>query len=284
MTITDIATQRGAKLVRANGIDISYTEVGEGPPLVLLHGGLASTGPAWAGSPVAHVDHLATLGTQFRVIAPDTRGSGGTVHSGGPATFEVLAADVIALIEALGLVSPFVAGFSEGAATATIVAVRRPDLVRGLVNHGGFDYFESPAEVAQGVRQFFGGDPHATKADPDAAEAAFRSIPPMADTFTRMQEDYDGAQGEGHWRTYLELFFNRHIAPLGVTLSDLSTISLPALVLTGDRDMFCSVEAACATYRTLAAGELAVVPNAGHEITTGVIECMGEFIARYVGG
>jgi pimeloyl-ACP methyl ester carboxylesterase len=236
----------------------------------------------WAGSPVAHVDHFATLGKHFRVIAPDTRGSGATVHPGGPATFDVLADDVAALIETLGLDRPFVAGFSEGGATATMVALRRPELVRALVNHGGFDYFEAPDAVAQGVRYAFGGSPDATKADADAAERTFRSVPSMTTTFTTMQADYDDAQGDGHWRAYLELFFDRNVTPLGATVETLAAITAPALILTGDRDMFCSVEAACATFRSLATGELGVLPNTGHEITPAVIDTTIDFLSRHV--
>jgi pimeloyl-ACP methyl ester carboxylesterase len=282
MTIADIAAQRGANLIRANGIDIAYTEVGHGPPLVLLHGGLASTGPAWAGSPVAHVDHMTALGKHFRVIAPDTRGSGATVHTGGPATFDVLADDVLALIDALGLHHPLIAGFSEGGATATLVALRRPDAVCAVVNHAGFDYFDPEAHVPQGVRQVFGGSPDATEADPDAAERFFQSVPPMASTFATMKADYDHAQGEGHWRTYLGQFFDRSVASLGCTVDDFARITMPTLILTGDRDMFCSVEAACVAYRTVAAGELAIVPNTGHEITSAIVDAMIDFLARRV--
>lgn len=74
MTIADVAAERGAKLIRANGIDIAYTDVGDGPPLMLLHGGLVSTGPGWAGSPAAHVDHLGALGEHFRGHRPPTHG------------------------------------------------------------------------------------------------------------------------------------------------------------------------------------------------------------------
>jgi len=159
MPITDIPARRRAKIVHANGIDIAYTEVGDGPPLVLLHGALASTGPAWAGSPVAFVDHLHTIGKHFRVIAPDTRGSGGTVHPGGPATFDVLADDVAALISALDLDRPVIAGFSEGGATATYVTLRHPDAVRAVVNDAGFDIFDPHAMAHHSVRPMFGGSP-----------------------------------------------------------------------------------------------------------------------------
>ena len=281
MTITDIAARRGAKLVKANGIDIAYTEVGDGPPLILLHGAFASGGPAWAGSPVAYVDHMEALGKHFRVIAPDTRGSGATVHPGGPATFDVLADDVIALIDTLGLERPLLAGFSEGGATATIVALRRPDLVGALVNHAGFDIFDPHAPAHHMLRPVFGGHPEATAADPDAAERAFQAMPPMAATFATMQADYDGAQGDGHWRAYLGQFFDRAVAPLGYSVGDFAALAAPTLILAGDRDMFCPVEAACAAYRALAAGELGIVGNSGHEITPAAVEGMTDFLLRH---
>jgi pimeloyl-ACP methyl ester carboxylesterase len=281
MPIADIAARRGAKLIHANGIDIAYTEVGDGPPLVLLHGALVSTGPAWAGSAVAFVDCMHTLGKHFRVVAPDTRGSGATVHPGGPATFDVLADDVAALVDILELDRPMIAGFSEGGATATYVALRHPDIVRAVVNHAGFDIFDPHAPAHQGVRPMFGGRPDATAADPDAAERAFQSIPPMAATFATMKADYDDAQGDGHWRRYLGLFFDRAVAPVGYAVDDFAGITAPTLILTGDRDMFCTVEAACSAYRTLRAGELGIAPNTGHEITVSIIDAMTDFLARH---
>ncbi len=229
-------------------------------------------------------DYLAALSKHFRVIAPDTRGSGATVHGGGTASFDVLADDVVALIDALGLERPLLAGFSEGGATATMVALRHPDLPRALVNHAGFDYFDPAGPVPQGVRLMFGGRPDATEADPDAAARNFASIPPMAATFATMQADYGHAQGEGHWRTYLGLFFDRSVAPLGSTVDDFGRITAPTLVLTGDRDMFCSVEAACVAYRKLPTGELGIVPNTGHEITGAIVDSMIEFLVRHSTG
>lgn len=282
MTTDETAAQRGVKTVDANGIDIAYVDVGDGPPLVLLHGALASTGPAWAGSTNAYVDSLPALAEHFRVIAPDTRGSGATAHSGGSAGFDVLAADVLALIDALGLDRPLIAGFSEGAATATLVALRRPEFIGALVNHGGFDYFDAQhmaQQIEHGFRPLFGGRPDATTADPDAAERAFQEIPPMAATFTTMQADYDSAQGDGHWRTYLGQFFDRTTAGVGRTTDDFPALTMPTLLLVGDRDMFCPVEVACAAYRALPEGSLAVVPNTGHDITPPILNTMIQFLS-----
>jgi len=281
MSTYDVAASRGAKLAHANGIEIAYSETGDGPPLVLLHGAFVSTGPAWAGSPVAHVDHLATLAKHFRVIAPDTRSSGATVHPGGPATFDVLANDVASLIETLGLARPAVVGFSEGGTTATVLALRHPDSVSTLVNHAGFDYFDPYAPAHQMLRPVFGGRPDATTADPDATERAFAGVPEMADTLARMKADYDGAQGEGHWRDYLGQFFDRCVEPVEYGVEDVGRLSMPTLILTGDRDHFCPPSAAAAAYETLEHGELAVLPATGHEITPAVIDTIVAFLIRY---
>lgn len=277
----DIAAQRDARLVRANGIDIAYTDVGDGPPLVLLHAAWASTGPARAGPGIAYVDHLTTLAKHFRVIAPDTRGSGATGHPGGPVTFDVLTADVLALLDALDLDRTLIAGFSEGAATATLVARSEPTRIQALVNHAGFDYFEAHEAMAAQIRMMFGGGPDATEADPAAAERTLAEIPPMAANFATMQADYDDAQGDGYWCTYLGQFFDCHVAPFGHITDDLASLAIPTLILTGDRDMFCSVEAACVAYRTLEAGELGIVANTGHDITGAVIDVMVGFLRAH---
>ncbi len=273
--------ERGARLVRANGIDIAYVEAGDGPPLMLLHGGFVSTGPAWAASPAAYVGHMATLAKHFRVIAPDTRGSGATVHRDGTASYALLAEDVLALIGALGLECPLLAGFSDGAAIATVVAIRQPDAIAALAAHAGYDIFVPDAPVFSMGRSLFGGSPEATEADPNAAERAFQSMPPMAAMFEVTKADYDSAQGEGHWRQYLRIFFDRATRSPGYSLDDFRSITAPALILTGDRDHFCSVEDAALAYRNLPAGELAVLPDTGHAITAGVIDTTIDFLLRH---
>ena len=178
---------------------------------------------------------------------------------------------------ALGLDRPLLAGSSEGGATATLVALRRPELVRAVVNHAGFDYFDA-ARMAQqlerGFRPLFGGHPGATSADPDSAERAFLAVPPTAATFTTMQSDYDSAPGEGRWRAYLGEFFDRTPAGVGSTTGDFAGLATPTLLVAGDRDLFCPVEVACAAYRALPAGVLGIAPDTGHDITTPIIDLM----------
>ena len=91
MTNSPSTTDRGGAFVHANSIDIHYVEKGQGKPLLLLHGGLVSTGPIWHGAPVSYNDHMDRLAEHFRVIAPDTRGAGATVHKEGTPSMSLLA-------------------------------------------------------------------------------------------------------------------------------------------------------------------------------------------------
>lgn len=267
--------------VSANGIDIHYLDQGEGEPLVLLHGGMVSTNPIWTGVPIAYASHMDTLAERFRVIAPDTRGGGKTRHTGGPISFDLLADDVAALIDALELDRPLIAGFSEGAITATILGIRHPEAVRAIVNDAGFDAFDPNASTIAMMRQILGGSPDATEPDPDAAARGFEASAQMRPMFELMRSDQDSGQGEGHWRTYLRLSWDRCTQDPGYA-ADLAKITAPTLILVGDRDEFCSVEMATVAYRQLQSGELAILPGHGHYIPPAAIQTTVEFCTRHL--
>ena len=267
-------------LVRANGIDIHITESGDrdAPPLLLLHGGLVSTNPIWEPTPIAYNAHVPGLAERFRVIAPDERGSGRTTHPGGHVSMSLLADDVAALVEALDLGHPAVAGFSSGGLTATILGIRHPGVARALVNDAGYECLNPQASSFAMLRQMLGGSPEAAEADPDAAAAFFASQPDMAAMFELMQADQDAGAGPGNWRTYLRNTFERATRWPGYSFDDLATIDVPTLVLVGDRDQFCTVEEGVTTYRHLLHGQLAVVPSTGHVITSAKIAVLQEFL------
>jgi pimeloyl-ACP methyl ester carboxylesterase len=273
-------TTADARTVHANGIKIHYLEQGEGSTLILLHGGVVSTNPIWSGIPIAYASYMEALAAHFRVIAPDTRGGGRTRHGDGPMTFDVLADDVAALIKALGLERPAVAGFSEGGITATIVGIRHPGTVSAIVNDAGFDAFDPAAPTVPMMRQILGGSPDATEANPDIAAQQFEASEQMRPIFELMKRDQDEGQGDGHWRTYLRLSWERVMNFPGYTYSDLASVTAPTLILSGDRDEFCQVEQAVAAYRHLPDGELAILPGHGHYIPPAAIEATIEFLQR----
>jgi pimeloyl-ACP methyl ester carboxylesterase len=281
MSVQEIRkSDRGGAFVHANGIDIHYVEVGQGEPLVLLHGGVVSTSSLWRNHPFAYADHMETLGQHFRVIAPDTRGAGLTEPGDGTASFAVLAEDVRALIDVLGLDRPMIGGFSEGAITATVLALTHPDSVRAIVNDAGYDMFNPESPTFMMMRMTLGGSPDATAGDPDAVERFFSASPEMKHTLEVMKADHDG-HGEGYWRTYITNAFPRTTQPLGHTFDDLAKVTAPTLVLAGDRDAFCSVEEGVVAFRKLPNAELAILPHTEHLLTPAKIATTIEFLERH---
>jgi pimeloyl-ACP methyl ester carboxylesterase len=108
------------KYVEANGLRMYYEVYGEGEPLLLIHGGTA-TSRSWES-------HLPAFAEHFRVFAPDSRGHGRTDNPADELGYLLMADDVAALIEALGLQRPLVLGYSDGGQISLELAIRYPGL------------------------------------------------------------------------------------------------------------------------------------------------------------
>jgi pimeloyl-ACP methyl ester carboxylesterase len=118
-------TQGTGQYADVNGIRLYFEIQGTGRPLVLLHGGLGSGemfGPLLPALTAAH-----------QVIAVDLQGHGRTADIDRPIDVRLMADDIAALIEHLGLDRPDVFGYSLGGGVAFFTAVRHPELVGKLV-------------------------------------------------------------------------------------------------------------------------------------------------------
>ncbi len=123
--------------VNAGVLNVGYAEAGpaDGPVALLLHG--------WPYDIYSFVDVAPLLAARgYRVIMPYLRGNGSTTflsadtkRNGQPSA---IAADMIALMDALGIRNAVVAGFDWGARTADIMAALWPDRCRGLVAVSGY--------------------------------------------------------------------------------------------------------------------------------------------------
>jgi pimeloyl-ACP methyl ester carboxylesterase len=98
--------------------------------------------------------------------------------------------------------------------------------------------------------------------------------------FELMKSDHDCAQGADHWKTVIAQTFDRITQPHGYTFDNMHAITAPTLILTGDRDPFCTVEEGTAADRALPAGELAVLPDTGHLITSAAVQTTIDFFER----
>ena len=105
--------------VPVNGIRLWYATFGHGAPVILLHGGLA-TSNYWGLQ-------IAALAPHFQVIAMDSRGHGRSTWDGGPISYHLMASDVIALMDALHISQAAVVGWSDGAIIGLDLAIHHPD-------------------------------------------------------------------------------------------------------------------------------------------------------------
>lgn len=110
-------------------IELHYREEGSGEPLILLHGN---------GEDGSYFEsQIAYFKGDYRVIAVDTRGHGGSPRGAAPMTLEQFARDLADFMDANGVESAHILGFSDGANIALLFALEYPNRVRSLVLNGG---------------------------------------------------------------------------------------------------------------------------------------------------
>ncbi|GAA4089329.1 alpha/beta fold hydrolase [Actinomadura miaoliensis] len=120
-----------------DGVDLVYREVGEGRPLVLIHGYFSTATVNWIR--YGHAAELAARG--HRVIMPDLRahGDSGKPHDPGAYPPDVLADDGFALLETLGLTDYDLGGYSLGGRTVVRMLARGATPRRAIVAGMGLD-------------------------------------------------------------------------------------------------------------------------------------------------
>jgi pimeloyl-ACP methyl ester carboxylesterase len=107
------------------GARVWYSAYGSGSTVILLHGGLGHSGN-WG----YQVPALLTNG--YRALLIDSRGHGRSTRDDRPFSYELMASDVIAVMDALHLERATLVGWSDGACTALILAATAPMRVAGV--------------------------------------------------------------------------------------------------------------------------------------------------------
>ena len=239
--------------VRVGDLEVALDEAGEGPPVVLLHGGLGSRA-LWG-------PQIAALRGRYRVVAYDLRGHGDTRDDGArPESYgpPLLARDALALLDALGIASAAFVGLSVGGFAAQEVALGSPERVRALVL--------ADTWARTGLRE--------------ADRALGWLLAPVVEVGLRLVgtgplERLTGRHFEPERTAERELMIRalravdrgdavRVWRGLGEhdTLERLGGLSVPTLVIAGERDA--SASQARLMHRLIPDSELAILPGAGH--------------------
>ena len=237
--------------VRASGLEIAFQRVGEGPPLVFLHGA-AEDHRVWR-------PQLAALADDFAVVAWDEPGAGRS--SDVPADFGLAdyARCLAALIEALALGPAHVAGLSWGGTVAQELYRHHPQLIATLILvdtyagwKGSLPEEEVRARVA-GARRMLAAPPE--EFDP-TLPGLFAGDPPAE--FAALLEEIAAAVRPESLKTQLSVMAEADQRDL------LLRIALPTLLIWGELDARSPLGVAHQFEQAIPDTTLVVIPRCGH--------------------
>ncbi|HTU00762.1 MAG TPA: 3-oxoadipate enol-lactonase [Candidatus Sulfotelmatobacter sp.] len=239
--------------VTANGIRIHYTLNGPAAaPAVTLSHSLATTLAMWE-------PQVRVLAERYRIVRFDTRGHGGTDAPPGPYTLAMLAADALALLDALGIQRTHFVGLSMGGMIGQVLALEHPDRLRSLslcdtssrIPPEAAPIWDERVRTAEAqgmepvvqptINRWF--TPAFRDARPDVIEtvrAMIRTTPPPG---------YVGCC--------------QAIKPLNLT-DRLGAIRVPTLVMVGAEDAGTPVAASRAIHEHITGSRLVIIPSASH--------------------
>jgi pimeloyl-ACP methyl ester carboxylesterase len=125
--------------IRAGKLTLNYDQQGNGEPLVLI--------PYLAADCACYAFQVADYSKHFTCISVDLRGTGESDKPDGIYSTEILADDVAALMQAIGIQEAHVAGVSLGAAAGIWLAAKYPERVKSLSLHSGWPKSDSYIEA-----------------------------------------------------------------------------------------------------------------------------------------
>ena len=224
--------------VSVHDIELRYQLVGEGEPLLLLHGFFGS-GDTW--SPI--LGGLEQSSQSYQLIIPDLRGHDGSTNPSGEFTMCQSALDIIALLDHLGIERVKAIGMSGGGMTLLHLATQQPDRVEALVLISATTHFPEQAR---------------TLTRSTTEEAQTEDSWDMMRTLHRRGDE----QIRALWRV-ARGFADNH-DDMAFTPDALSGVAAPTLVVHGDRDPFFPLEIALSMHAAIPTSWLWVVPNGGH--------------------
>jgi pimeloyl-ACP methyl ester carboxylesterase len=197
-----------------DGLELAYRTVGEGRPVILIHG-FTGDGPQL----IEHGPVRTLAEHDFRVILPDLRGHGTSAHPHDPSAYppDALAGDGLALVAHLGLDDYDLAGYSLGGRVVVRMLARGARPRRAVVAGQGLDAIRKATTRTGRFRRVLAGLAAGETFEPGSPEAN------MAQWLDRPRID----------PAALALVLDTHHPTPEAALHDIPT---PTLVVVGDED------------------------------------------------
>ncbi|HEX6929878.1 MAG TPA: alpha/beta hydrolase [Gammaproteobacteria bacterium] len=256
--------------VEVNGMQMYYEvsgpSVGEGEPLIVLHGAYMNIPSMGAIIP--------ELAKTHKVYALEFQGHGRTTDIDRPITYPNLADDVAAFMDAVGLKQADVFGYSMGAAAGLHLAIRHPEKVRKLI----------AASVAY---DFEGWQPAFREFIPQMNVEMFVNMP-FAAEYRELAANPDG------FPALVEKLIALEKEPMAWE-ADVKALKTPVLIIAGDADV-ATLEHTVAMFRLLGGGgmgdmgvplpasRLAILPATSHTAVIAQPELLAAFIEPFLAG
>ena len=239
------------QVVRANGLDVAYERVGEGPLLVLVHGA-GEDGRVWQ-------PQLAALADEFTVVAWDEPGAGRSSALPVGVGLTDYADCLAALIQALALGPAHVAGLSWGGTVVQELYRRHPELVGTLIlvdTYAGWKGSLPPEEVdarVAGAREMLAARPE--RFDP-TLPGLFAHGPPT-EFVPLLEAIAAGVRPES-------LAAQLHVMAEADQRDLLPRIAVPTLLIWGELDVRSPLSVARQFEQAIPDAILVVIPGCGH--------------------
>jgi pimeloyl-ACP methyl ester carboxylesterase len=230
-TPATIPSERGGQ-ADANGISIHYAVYGQGSPVILLHGGLANT-DYWG-------NQVRALAPHHTVIVMDSRGHGRSTRDSRPYGYDLMADDVVALMDVLKVPKADIVGWSDGGILGLDLAMRHPVRVGKIF---AFAANTLTSGVVEGVEK---NPTFAAFIERAGHEYEARSATP---------QDYDA---------FVEQISKMWASQPNWTDAQLKAITAPVLVVDGDHDEAIKREHTEYIAATIPGAGLLILPNASH--------------------
>jgi pimeloyl-ACP methyl ester carboxylesterase len=216
-----------------DGAHIWYATYGSGSPVILLHGGLGHSGN-WG----YQVPMLVSSGR--RAVLIDSRGHGRSTRDSRPFMYELMASDVLAVMDALHLKTAAIVGWSDGACIALILAMQAPERIVGVF--------------------FFG-----CNMDPSGTKEITQPHPIIDRCFGRHAKDYAQLSATpDQFKAFAGAVGHMMKTQPNYSARDLADIRVPVTIVQSEHDEFIKPEHAEYLARSIPNAELVILNGVSH--------------------